>query len=67
MMSGNKYRVLADKCFKAAASTADLESKLAQLVLAQRWLRLATEIDAATRNKRSHDLDQVRRRSPSAA
>jgi hypothetical protein len=44
-MRGNKYRERADECFKVAASLADPLHKLAQLDLAQRWLRLAAQIE----------------------
>jgi hypothetical protein len=45
MMTGNRFRVRADECLRAANSMADPERKLAHLDLAYRWLRLATEID----------------------
>lgn len=65
-MTGHRYRALANKCFMAADAMADPESKLAQLVLAQRWLRLADEIDQASPVRR--DADKVlTRRSSSAA
>jgi hypothetical protein len=51
-MTGNKFRARADECFKAANSMADPERKLMHLDLAERWLRLAAQIeetDAATR------------------
>jgi hypothetical protein len=44
-MTGNKFRTRADECIRAAAATADPEGKLAHLDLAQRWLRLAAELD----------------------
>jgi hypothetical protein len=44
-MTGNRFRARADKCFRAANSVADPERKLAHLDLADRWLRLATQID----------------------
>jgi hypothetical protein len=58
MMTGSKYHALANECFKAADSTVDPEGKLAQLVQAQRWLRLATDIDR-THDKRSHSHDEA--------
>jgi hypothetical protein len=45
MMTGNRFRVRADQCLRAANSIADPERKLAQLDLANRWLRLAAQID----------------------
>jgi hypothetical protein len=45
MITSNKFRARADKCFRDADSTADPQRKLAHLDLAQRWLRLATQID----------------------
>jgi hypothetical protein len=45
MITGNKFRARADKCLREANSMADPERKLAHLDLAQRWLRLATQID----------------------
>ena len=44
-MTGTKFRARANECFKVANSTADPERKLAHLDLAQRWLRLATQVD----------------------
>ena len=44
-MTSNRFRARADKCFSAANSMADPERKLAHLDLAQRWLRLAIQID----------------------
>jgi hypothetical protein len=46
MITGNKFRARADKCLREAHSMADPERKLAHLDLAQRWLRLATQIDS---------------------
>jgi hypothetical protein len=43
MMTGDRFRARADECVRAAM--ADLQSKLAHLDLAERWLRLATQID----------------------
>jgi hypothetical protein len=45
MVTSNKYRTKADECFKAAHSLDDAQCKLTQLNLAQRWLRLAAELD----------------------
>jgi hypothetical protein len=45
MVTGDKYRARADECFKVAASMTDSQRKLAQLDLAQRWLRLAAQIE----------------------
>jgi hypothetical protein len=45
MVTGNKYRARADECFKVADSMADPQRKLAHLDLAQRWLRLAAQIE----------------------
>ena len=45
MMTGNRFRVRADQCLRAANSIADPERKVAQLDLANRWLRLAAQID----------------------
>jgi hypothetical protein len=45
MMTGNRFRARADECVRAANSMADPERKLAHLDLAQRWLRLAAQID----------------------
>jgi hypothetical protein len=44
-MTGNKYRARADECLKAADSMADPQRKLAHFDLAQRWLRLAAQLD----------------------
>ena len=44
-MTGNKFRARADECFKAADAVADPDRKLAHLDLAERWLRLAAQID----------------------
>jgi hypothetical protein len=45
MMTGNRFRVRADQCLRAANSVADPERKVAELDLANRWLRLAAQID----------------------
>jgi hypothetical protein len=45
MMTGNRFRARADECVRAANSMADPQRKLAHLDLAERWLRLATQID----------------------
>jgi hypothetical protein len=57
-MTGNQFRTRADKCFRAANSMADPERKLAHLDLAQRWLRLATQIDRMDAKTR-HDTPLV--------
>jgi hypothetical protein len=44
-MTGSKYRARADECFKAAELMADPQRKHAHLDLAQRWLRLAAQIE----------------------
>jgi hypothetical protein len=44
-MTGDKFRARADECFKAAHAVADPDRKLAHLDLAERWLRLAAQID----------------------
>jgi hypothetical protein len=44
-MTGNQFRARADECFRAANSMADPERKLVQLDLAERWLRLAIQLD----------------------
>jgi hypothetical protein len=44
-MTGNRFRARADECVRAANSMADPQRKLAHLDLAERWLRLATQID----------------------
>ncbi len=51
-MTGDKFRAQADECLKAARSMADPERKLVQLDLAHRWLRLAAEVDSASRGIR---------------
>jgi hypothetical protein len=45
MMTGNKFRARADDCLREAKSAADPERRFAHLDLAQRWLRLAAQID----------------------
>jgi len=64
-MTGNRFRKRAYECFKAAVELADPESKTAQLVLAQRWLRLADELDrvaAALIAPAFHSVEQSDRR-----
>jgi hypothetical protein len=58
MITGNRFRVRADECLRAANSMADPERKLAHLDLAQRWLRLATQIDKMDAETR-HDTPLV--------
>jgi hypothetical protein len=57
-MTGNKYSARADECFKVADLMADPQRKLAYHDLAQRWLRLATELDE-TDAKTQHDAPLV--------
>jgi hypothetical protein len=45
MITGIKFRKRADDCLREANSVADPERRLAHLDLAERWLRLATQID----------------------
>jgi hypothetical protein len=45
MMTSAKFRARADECLRKANSAVDPERKLAHLDLAERWLRLAAEID----------------------
>jgi hypothetical protein len=52
-MTGDKFRARADGYIKAARAVTDPVHKLALVDVAQRWLRLAAQIDgAATRNPR---------------
>jgi hypothetical protein len=57
-MTGDRFRARADKCFRAANSVADPERKLAHLDLADRWLRLATQIDKMDAETR-HETPRV--------
>jgi hypothetical protein len=45
-MTGDKFRVRADRYIKAARAVTDPVHKLALVDVAQRWLRLAAQIDA---------------------
>jgi hypothetical protein len=45
-MTGDKFRVRADRYIKAAGRVTDPVHKLALVDVAQRWLRLAAQIDA---------------------
>jgi hypothetical protein len=45
-MTGDKFRVRADRYIKAAGAVTDPVHKLALVDVAQRWLRLAAQIDA---------------------
>ncbi len=45
MASGDEYRARAKECIEAADRMAKPEQKLGLLELAQRWLRLAFQID----------------------
>jgi hypothetical protein len=45
-MTGDKFRVRADRYIKAAGTVTDPVHKLALVDVAQRWLRLAAQIDA---------------------
>jgi hypothetical protein len=47
-MTGDKFRLRADRYIKAACAVTDPVHKLALVDVAQRWLRLAAEIDGAT-------------------
>jgi hypothetical protein len=46
-MTGDKFRVRADRYIKAARAVTDPVHKLALVDVAQRWLRLAAQIDGA--------------------
>ncbi len=46
-MTGDKFRARADKYIKAACAVTDPVHKLALVDVAQRWLRLAAQIDGA--------------------
>jgi len=48
-MTGDKFRARADEYIKVAHSIADPVRKLALMDIAQRWLRLAAQIDAEHR------------------
>jgi hypothetical protein len=56
-MTGNQFRLRADECYRAANSITDPERKLAQFDLAERWLRLATQLDEMDA-KTQHDTPQ---------
>ena len=45
MITSDKFRARADDCLKEANSAVDPERRLAHLDLAERWLRLAIQID----------------------
>jgi len=45
MLSGNEYRQRANECIAAADRVAEPERKVGLLELAQRWLRLAVQVD----------------------
>jgi len=46
MLSGDEYRRRANECIAAADQVAEPERKVSLLELAQRWLRLAFQVDA---------------------
>jgi hypothetical protein len=46
-MTGDKFRLRADRYIKAARAVTDPVHKLALVDVAQRWLRLAAQIDEA--------------------
>jgi hypothetical protein len=58
-MTSDKFRVRADESIKAAHAVADPVRKLALMDVAQRWLRLAVQIDGI--NSRPNKLRPVRR------
>jgi hypothetical protein len=60
-MTGDKFRARADRNIKAARAVTDPVHKLALMDVAQRWLRLAAQIDAihASRNSEAPAM-QVR-------
>jgi hypothetical protein len=45
MASGDHYRARARECIEAADRTSEPERKLTLLELAQRWMRLAEQVD----------------------
>jgi len=45
MLSGDEYRQRANECIAAADKVAESERKVSLLELAQRWLRLAFQVE----------------------
>jgi len=54
-MTGDKFRARADESIKAAHAVADPVRKLALMDVAQRWLRLAAQIDGERRQRQRLD------------
>jgi hypothetical protein len=52
MISADRFRIRASEYVAEAATTVDAEQKTALLALAQRWSRLASELDAALTRQR---------------
>jgi hypothetical protein len=44
-MTGDRYRTRANECIAAADQVADPERKISLLQLAQRWMRLAFQVE----------------------
>jgi len=56
-MTGDKFRARADASIKAAHAVADPVRKLAPMDVAERWLRLAAQIDGAAAFPASRTCD----------
>jgi hypothetical protein len=52
MISADRFRIRASEYVAEAAATVDAEQKTALLALAQRWSRLACELDATLAQQR---------------
>jgi hypothetical protein len=64
-MTGDKFRARADRYIKAARAVTDPVHKLALADVAQRWLRLAAQIDsgAAIQASRNSEAPEAQVRS----
>ena len=54
-MTGDRFRARADECINAAHAVTDPVRKLALMDVAQRWLRLAAQIDGEQTQRRRLD------------
>ena len=68
-MTGDKSRVRADENIEAARAVAGRVSKLVLMDVAQRWLRLATQIDGGNGgrlDRRRRDQMQIKIKTPAS-
>lgn len=61
MVSADRFRSRASEYYAEATATVDAEKKAALLALAQRWSRLASELDGTSEHQdREQNMEMVK-------